>query len=180
MKNDESEGVVWFGTQVRNESNSTFLVSSVGSAVAVPAQEAPKAAWEMLVAYCKKGNLDSMRKLVEQPFVKGKLSINSCDGSGHTLLHLAASLGSIDIVRWLIQEQGANVMGFSSETLQFSSRAFPVSSEPNATRPKSSVPQLLQTSGWTPLHIAASRGFLDVTQYLVENHASLDILTKKE
>ncbi|KAE8214914.1 hypothetical protein CF327_g1742 [Tilletia walkeri] len=90
--------------------------------------------------------------------------------TGFVPLHYAAKEGRLDIVRWLVSEAGAMVDLEDREGETALHKAALAGKLPICTflLTNDASPEAADSDGWTPLHNACSRGYLDIVRLLVE------------
>ncbi|KAK0550312.1 hypothetical protein OC846_003022 [Tilletia horrida] len=101
--------------------------------------------------------------------------------TGLVPLHYAAKEGRIDIVRWLVTEAGAIVDLEDREGETALHKAALTGRLPVCTflLANDASPEAPDSDGWTPLHNACSRGYLDIVRLLVEQaEASVNTATE--
>ncbi|EYB85639.1 hypothetical protein Y032_0294g1631 [Ancylostoma ceylanicum] len=123
------------------------------------------------------GNVDVVRYLVE----KAHAEIGSVSRRGQSLLHIASLCGHEEIVRWILNRSGTNVILWT--TLDNAnavhcaaySGSVPVLRlllRPWSRKKRKTVLALQDCRGNTPLHLAAMNGHSDAVVFLLESDAN--------
>ncbi|RCN53470.1 ankyrin repeat protein, partial [Ancylostoma caninum] len=123
------------------------------------------------------GNVEVVRYLVE----KAHAEIGSVSRRGQSLLHIASLCGHEEIVRWILNRSGTNVILWT--TLDNAnaihcaaySGSVPVLRlllRPWSRKKRKTVLGLQDCRGNTPLHLAAMNGHSDAVVYLLESEAN--------
>lgn len=132
-----------------------------------------------LVHLCSSGPLTALKSFFEvttspPPVGTGVSSFFLANepnpASGLVPIHIAAKEGRVDILKWLIKEVGAIVEMEDREGETAVHKAAMAGKLPALTFLISSgaSADCVDGDGWTPLHNACSRGFLDIAKMLIE------------
>lgn len=104
---------------------------------------------------------------VAQILCKHGAQIESVTKAGYTPLHVAAHFGQSNMVRFLVQQNGANVNASNGIGMLIEKKRF-----------VGYIADDLQLLGYTPLHQAAQQGHCHIVNVLVENSADPNALTQ--
>ena len=110
--------------------------------------------------------------------------------TGSRPLHIAAHLGSLDAISLLVNN-GVDInalSGTGATSLWYACQGYGRESVSNPLRPavvdfllkKGANPNIADASGITPIHIAASKGELDIVELLIEAGAIVNAQTDME
>ncbi|WP_240991892.1 ankyrin repeat domain-containing protein, partial [Wolbachia endosymbiont of Glossina morsitans morsitans] len=116
------------------------------------------------------GNLNIVKYLIENGADYDSLSENDM-----TLLHIAASCGQLEVVKYLVADRGANIEAKDSDgmtPLHTAASRGSIELAKYFVTKRSNVNEK-SYKGYTPLHLAAERGFLDTVKYLIKEGADL-------
>lgn len=122
------------------------------------------------------GDLATLRRLVTAS------NVNTTNAHGNTLLHEAVSSGFTDIVNFLLKERNANpnlINNKGEAALHWAAIGGKNSEEILSTLLSRGANINIQTQkeGWTPLHIAAGKGHLNLVEMLVSRGADIRLLS---
>ncbi|KAF5370028.1 hypothetical protein D9758_001168 [Tetrapyrgos nigripes] len=141
--------------------------------VPTPAQPRPSPAQlESLYAAVSSGDLALLKKLfrnaLESNHVESfSLSNEASARTGLTALHAAASRGYLDIVQWLVEECGAitDMEDKEGEASALNGHLHVI----KYLLPDKADVHVRDADGWTALHNACSKGYLDIVRWLCEH-----------
>ncbi|TFK43397.1 hypothetical protein BDQ12DRAFT_695591 [Crucibulum laeve] len=170
-RHDEEDEFVYPGASTTEPAVDTPTV------VQNPPQQAhpSPAQLESLYAAASAGDLPLLKRLFKnaldtsdvQPF---SLTNDASSRTGFTALHAASSRGYLDIVIWLVEECGAipDLEDREGEAALNGHMSIISYLLPSDNLPKKADVHARDADGWTALHNACSKGYLDIVRWLCE------------
>ncbi|CAD6907678.1 unnamed protein product [Tilletia controversa] len=162
-------------TPTRLNPRTSYMGSSSGPAATMTETEAVNT----VARLCSTGPLSAVQEFFTtasaEPPAGAGMSAFALANEPHPVtglvpLHYAAKEGRLDIVRWLVSEAGAMVDLEDREGETALHKAALAGKLPICTflLANDASPEAADSDGWTPLHNACSRGYLDIVRLLVE------------